>query len=138
MKLKRKAGAVAPADKKNKNAFGSFMGDAADAGHWMLRGCVRLAGILTIILFDVGFTLLMTLGGVPAAVVTLSNLLGVGYESPAIDLVFVFGMPMLFIVGMCLMFSRWFLMATNGKLRGFFSRWAAGIGRNSDDTGVSD
>ena len=63
---------------------------------------------------------LLATSAVPVSIVALSNLLGVGYDSIGLDIVFVFGMPSQFLVGCWISFTRWLVRRMGAGLKSFF------------------
>lgn len=93
------------------------------------RCCRRFLDILTDIvcwivkvLADILVIIMIACGGIPLSVVVISNLIGVGSDSVITDIVFVFGLPALFVTLLWAVFAVRFLARVNARIGAGFVR----------------
>lgn len=79
----------------------------------VVRWCVQCV-------FAVMLTAVLATTAVPVSIAALSNVLGVGYNSVGLDVVFLFGMPSLFLTACWAAFDIWAVRAAGRSLKSFF------------------
>lgn len=110
---------VKPVEKKG-NFFSGLLADFA-------AGLTVIAKLFTTAIADMSVCAMIACGCVPFSLVTLVNLLGVGADNDAVDILFVLGMPCLFAVGMWCVFATWILRWLNRQIAKIFD-WLSRLG----------
>lgn len=70
-------------------------------------------------MFAATLTAVLATTAVPVSIAALSNVLGVGYNSVGLDVVFLFGMPSLFLTACWTAFDIWAVRSAGRRLKAF-------------------
>lgn len=129
MKFSKNPGVKTVQKVKSQGVFRKFLGA-------LMRGLVSVGMFLVMALLDMAIAVFVGCILVPAAVVTVSTFLGVGFESAIGNVIFMLGFPSVFLMLLLVVFTLWLLRQVNAIVRGIFDRIAAiGSSKAPDDAG---